>query len=57
MDGWMGGWMDGWMDVKAVIRIAYSNQKTEKDCSVGSMLVCRSRVPVQTLGKERTYTD
>jgi hypothetical protein len=31
VDGWMGGWMDGWMDgwvgVKAVLRIAYSNQK------------------------------
>jgi hypothetical protein len=24
---WMGGWVDGWMDVKAVLRIAYSNQK------------------------------
>ena len=23
----MGGWMDGWMGVKAVLRIAYSNQK------------------------------
>ena len=21
------GWVDGWMDVKAVVRIAYSNQK------------------------------
>ena len=34
VDGWVGGWMDGWMDgwigcvrVKAVLRIAYSNQK------------------------------
>ena len=25
--GWMGGWMYGWMEVKAVLRIAYSNQK------------------------------
>jgi hypothetical protein len=29
--GWMGGWMDGWaggwMEVKAVLRIAYSNQQ------------------------------
>jgi hypothetical protein len=25
----MGGWMDGWMGVKAVLRIAYSNQKEE----------------------------
>ena len=25
--GWMDGWVDGWMDVKAVLRIAYSNQK------------------------------
>ena len=22
------GWMGGWMEVKAVLRIAYSNQKT-----------------------------
>jgi hypothetical protein len=26
MDGWVGGWMDGWVEVKAVPRIAYSNQ-------------------------------
>jgi hypothetical protein len=25
--GWVGGWMGGWMEVKAVLRIAYSNQK------------------------------
>jgi hypothetical protein len=25
--GWIGGWMGGWMEVKAVLRIAYSNQK------------------------------
>ena len=24
---WKDGWMDGWMGVKAVLRIAYSNQK------------------------------
>jgi hypothetical protein len=24
---WVGGWMGGWMEVKAVLRIAYSNQK------------------------------
>jgi hypothetical protein len=23
----MGGWMDGWVGVKAVLRIAYSNQQ------------------------------
>jgi hypothetical protein len=23
----LGGWMDGWKEVKAVLRIAYSNQK------------------------------
>jgi hypothetical protein len=23
----LGGWMDGWVEVKAVLRIAYSNQK------------------------------
>jgi hypothetical protein len=31
LDGWVDGWMDGWVDrwvgVKAVLRIAYSNQK------------------------------
>jgi hypothetical protein len=27
MDGWVDGWMDGWVGVKAVLRIAYSNQK------------------------------
>jgi hypothetical protein len=27
MDGWMGGWVGGWVGVKAVLRIAYSNQK------------------------------
>jgi hypothetical protein len=27
VDGWMDGWMDGWVGVKAVLRIAYSNQK------------------------------
>jgi hypothetical protein len=25
--GWVDGWMDGWVGVKAVLRIAYSNQK------------------------------
>jgi hypothetical protein len=29
MDGWMGGWMGGWVGVKAVLRIAYSNQKVK----------------------------
>jgi hypothetical protein len=24
---WMGGWVDGWLGVKAILRIAYSNQK------------------------------
>ena len=24
--GWVDGWMDGWVGVKAVLRIAYSNQ-------------------------------
>jgi hypothetical protein len=23
----LDGWVDGWMEVKAVLRIAYSNQK------------------------------
>jgi hypothetical protein len=26
----MDGWMDGWMEVKAVLRIAYSNQKVNR---------------------------
>ena len=28
MGGWVDGWMDGWMGVKAGLRIAYSNQKS-----------------------------
>jgi hypothetical protein len=28
LGGWMDGWMDGWMEVKAVLRIAYNNQKS-----------------------------
>jgi hypothetical protein len=27
MGRWMGGWVDGWVGVKAVLKIAYSNQK------------------------------
>jgi hypothetical protein len=27
MGGWVDGWVDGWVGVKAVLRIAYSNQK------------------------------
>jgi hypothetical protein len=27
--GWMDAWMDGWMGVKAVLRIAYSNQQKQ----------------------------
>jgi hypothetical protein len=30
--GWMDGWMGGWVGVKAVLRIAYSNQKLVKLC-------------------------
>ena len=26
----LGGWMSGWMEVKAVLKIAYSNQKALK---------------------------
>jgi hypothetical protein len=26
--GWVDGWVDGWVEVKAVLRIAYSNQKS-----------------------------
>ena len=29
MDGWMDGWVDGWEEVKAILMIAYSNQKRE----------------------------
>jgi hypothetical protein len=31
LDGWMGGWMGGWVGVKAVLRIAYSNQQSTMD--------------------------
>ena len=27
MDGWVDGWVGGWVEAKAVLRIAYSNQK------------------------------
>jgi hypothetical protein len=27
----MGGWMGGWMEVKAVLRIAYSNQQIQRE--------------------------
>jgi hypothetical protein len=27
LDRWVDGWVDEWMEVKAVLRIAYSNQK------------------------------
>jgi hypothetical protein len=27
VDGWMDGWVSGLMEVKAVLRIAHSNQK------------------------------
>jgi hypothetical protein len=27
--GWVFGWVDGWMEVKAILRIAYSNQKLQ----------------------------
>jgi beta-glucanase (GH16 family) len=30
MGGWMGGWVDGWVGVKAALRIAYSNQQSDK---------------------------
>jgi hypothetical protein len=29
----LGGWMGGWMEVKAVLSIAYSNQKVIKRIS------------------------
>jgi hypothetical protein len=29
VDGWVGGWVGGWVEVKAVLRIAYSNQKQQ----------------------------
>jgi hypothetical protein len=30
MGGWVDGWVDGWVGVKAVLRIAYSNQQMLK---------------------------
>jgi hypothetical protein len=27
VDGWVDGWVGGWVGVKAVLRIAYSNQQ------------------------------
>jgi hypothetical protein len=30
----VGGWMGGWVEVKAVLRIAYSNQKSNNDSDI-----------------------
>ena len=27
VDGWVDVWMDGWVSIRAILRIAYSNQK------------------------------
>jgi hypothetical protein len=35
----MGGWMGGWVGVKAVLRIAYSNQKLAQiSISIGLLI-------------------
>jgi hypothetical protein len=34
---WMDGWMDGWIEVKAVLRIAYSNQKDGRRAQISSV--------------------
>ena len=39
--GWMGGWMGGWVEVKAVLRIAYSNQKKR----LASGQICINKQP------------
>jgi hypothetical protein len=45
MDGWMDGWVGGGMEVKAVLRIAYSNQKND------------NAVPIKTCkGKKISWT-
>jgi hypothetical protein len=31
LGGWVDGWMNGWVGVKAVLRIAYSNQKQKRE--------------------------
>jgi hypothetical protein len=42
--GWMDGWMDGWVGVKAVLRIAYSNQQITKQktkfLNISNQIVC-----------------
>jgi hypothetical protein len=38
MDGWMDGWMGGWVGVKAVLRIAYSDQKYFPLCMIRSRI-------------------
>jgi hypothetical protein len=39
VSGWVGGWMGRWMEVKAVLRIAYSNQKvTENFCKTNRIV-------------------
>jgi hypothetical protein len=35
----MGGWVGGWVGVKAVLRIAYSNQKQFNDSVLGNIAI------------------
>jgi hypothetical protein len=42
MGGWMDGWVDGWVGVKAVLRIAYSNQKWQAELEDGYMRTFQS---------------
>jgi hypothetical protein len=41
--GWVDGWVGGWVGVKAVLRIAYSNQKVA-EC-----------IKLSELGKKHRY--
>ena len=34
VSGWVDGWMGGWMGLKAIIRIAYSNQQDQFQTSL-----------------------
>ncbi len=36
----MDGWVDGWVEVKAVLRIAYSNQQTKYKTTIQRVEVC-----------------
>jgi hypothetical protein len=55
MDGWVDGWVGGWVGVKAILRIAYSNQKIIGFSSVCIKLKCDSSITSTILQIEKFY--